>query len=95
MQPVSAAPAHLLLSRKDEVDTHSTRKAQTVAAAAFSSYAFGPADMADGKAPKKDVKAAQNATALHNPLSAHSAATVTALQSVDDLAATAGFRQKP
>lgn len=86
MQAVAAAPAHELLQRKNSADSHSTRPATHGTAAAFASYAFGPMDSQGGSPEKvgtKTLKTIQGSAALHNPLAAHSAAAVTALQAVD------------
>ncbi|CCG42327.1 hypothetical protein [Magnetospirillum molischianum] len=49
MQNISAIPSHLLLNRKDEPDSHSTRSEQRGPSSAFATYAFGPIDTSDGK----------------------------------------------
>jgi len=49
MQSVSSIPSHLLLNRKDEPSSHSTRSEQTGPSSAFATYAFGPLDTSDGK----------------------------------------------
>jgi hypothetical protein len=43
------APAHILLNRKDDAASHSTRKQTSVSGAAFNSYSFGPMDLPDGE----------------------------------------------
>jgi len=50
MQSVSTLPAHMLLTRKDQSDSHSTRAAHKGASDAFASYAFGPVDTSNGQA---------------------------------------------
>ncbi|MBX9635773.1 MAG: hypothetical protein K2X44_12390 [Magnetospirillum sp.] len=102
MQAISAAPAHELLQRKDAAAGHSTRKTTNGAASAFSSYSFGPMDTKGGspeEAGSKGLKTIQGSAALHNPLAAHSALAVTALQSVSNdagtLTAAAGIKSRP
>lgn len=101
MQAVSAAPAHELLQRKDNADSHSTRKTTNGASSAFASYSFGPMDTKGTNSEETsttDLKAIQGSAALHNPLIAHSAASVTTLQSVSgdtgSFAAAAGLKTK-
>ena len=49
MQALSAVSQNLLLNRKDEASSHSTRKEGDGPSATFASYAFGPMDMPDSK----------------------------------------------
>ncbi len=53
MQALSSVSNTLLLNRKDEAASHSTRRETSGPASTFASYAFGPMDMPeDGKAAK-------------------------------------------
>jgi len=49
MQNISSIPSHLLLNRKDEADSHSTRSEERGPSSAFATYAFGPIDTTNGK----------------------------------------------
>lgn len=88
MQAVTAAPAHELLQRKDQADSHSTRKTQRATASMLGSYSFGPANTSN----KTSAEATTNSVAqgvkgiatVHNPLKSHTNAMVTTLQSVDN-----------
>jgi hypothetical protein len=86
MQGVSAAPAHELLQRKDQTDSHSTRKTQRGALGALASYSFGPMDTSNKTtgeaADRKAAAGVKGAVAQQNPLLSHSAAMVTTLQAV-------------
>ncbi|TAN73524.1 MAG: hypothetical protein EPN20_03195 [Magnetospirillum sp.] len=53
MQALSSVSQNLLLNRKDEAASHSTRPEKTGTASAFASYAFGPMDMPDKDRPAK------------------------------------------
>ena len=53
MQALSSVSQTLLLNRKDEAASHSTRPEKTGPASTFASYAFGPMDMPDKAAPAK------------------------------------------
>jgi hypothetical protein len=53
MQALSSVSKTLLLNRKDEAATHSTRPEKSGTASAFASYAFGPMDMPDKSSPAK------------------------------------------
>ena len=48
MVAISGAAAHILLNKKEEASSHSTRPEKSGAASAFSSYGFGPLDLPDG-----------------------------------------------
>jgi hypothetical protein len=48
MQILTGASSHLLLNRKDNATSHSTRKESTGASSAFAKYGYGPMDMPDG-----------------------------------------------
>lgn len=82
MDAISAVPPHQLLQRKHKADDHETRPGENATAAAFSSYGFGPLEMNDGKAPRKEAKPV-NGASLQNPLSAHSLSWVTTVQAAD------------
>ncbi len=49
MQALSGASSHILLNRKDNPASHSTRKASSGPSGAFATYAFGPMDLPDSK----------------------------------------------
>jgi hypothetical protein len=49
MEALTGAPAHILLNRKDDAASHSTRPAKKGGAGAFAAYSFGPLELADGK----------------------------------------------
>ncbi|HTH15266.1 MAG TPA: hypothetical protein VL974_01325 [Magnetospirillum sp.] len=87
MQAVTAAPAHELLQRKDQADSHSTRKTQRATASMMSTYSFGPMDTSN-KSTSGDstAKGINGIATLHNPLKSHSTSMVTTLQSVDNKA---------
>ena len=47
MQALSSVSQNLLLNRKDEASSHSTRPEATGPASTFATYAFGPMNMPD------------------------------------------------
>jgi hypothetical protein len=47
MQVTTVGSSHLLLNRKDDPASHSTRPAKTGPASAFATHAFGPMDLPD------------------------------------------------
>ncbi len=53
MQALTSVSQNLLLNRKDEAASHSTRRETTGPASTFASYAFGPMDMPDKDKPAK------------------------------------------
>ena len=53
MQALSSVSQNLLLNRKDEAASHSTRRETNGPAGTFASYAFGPMDMPDQDKPAK------------------------------------------
>ena len=53
MEAVTSVSQNLLLNRKDDAASHSTRPKTTGPASTFASYAFGPMDMPDQDRPAK------------------------------------------
>ena len=53
MEAVTSVSQYLLLNRKDDAASHSTRPKTTGPASTFASYAFGPMDMPDKDKPAK------------------------------------------
>ena len=53
MQALSSVSQNLLLNRKDEAASHSTRRETTGPGSTFANYAFGPMDMPDKGGPAK------------------------------------------
>lgn len=47
MTAINGAPSHILLNRKDNAASHSTRPQTKGASGAFASYGFGPLDLPD------------------------------------------------
>ncbi|CAA7617354.1 conserved hypothetical protein [Candidatus Terasakiella magnetica] len=73
MPTLTGAPSHILLNRKDQPASHSTRPEKTGPASAFSSYAFGPMDMPDSKngadvsgTKAKAISGASSLSSVHN-----------------------------
>lgn len=77
MSSVNAIPAHILLNRKDDAASHSTRKLKQGAASAFASHGFGPLDEKDKTDPTKAVKAVNPGG---NPLQAPTLSWITQVQ---------------
>ncbi|OAN43964.1 hypothetical protein A6A04_08765 [Paramagnetospirillum marisnigri] len=65
MQALSGASSHILLNRKDNPASHSTRKAASGPSSAFATYAFGPMDLPD-KNKGTDVEGARKNSAQGN-----------------------------
>lgn len=84
MQALSAVSQNLLLNRKDEASTHSTRKESDGPSATFASYAFGPMDMpgsnSSGKVDMSRAKAVTGSSSVTSTISS-SAAFLTQLAS--------------
>lgn len=82
MNELTGVPTHLLLSRKDDAASHSTRKLQEGAASAFASYGFGPVEedsgKKDGASPAAPITGASPAA---NPINAPTLAWLTKLSS--------------
>lgn len=73
MAELTGAPSHILLNRKDDANSHSTRPLKKGGgAAAFAAYGFGPLDLPDGKnkggvdASKKAITGSAPAAAMTN-----------------------------
>jgi len=54
MEAMSSVAQNLLLSRKDDAASHSTRPETTGPGSTFASYAFGPMNLPDQDGPKAD-----------------------------------------
>jgi len=79
MQALTGAPSHILLNRKDNSASHSTRPAKTGPASAFAATTFGPMDMPDKAGGASSSSAAKKAVTGGNALTGGNVAWLTQL----------------